>query len=206
MELFRPKTKNTTLFVALVVVLTALTTVATIIIAVPFPTSTGFLNFGDTLVMLSGLLLGPLGGFFAGGVGSAMGDVALGYIHFAPITFIVKGCEGMIVGFASRKVGMANRLTRIDVVGLIVASLVMMFGYFIAEIFLFLFLGSSFLVALWTAFAELITLNWIQVTVGSIIAALTGPSIRGFLRDYIHEEETMDSRLEKDVHQSTELA
>ena len=190
---------------ALLAVLTALTTAATIIIAIPFPTSTGFLNFGDALVMLSGLLLGPLGGFFAGGVGSAMGDVALGYMHFAPITFVVKGCEGMIVGFASRKAGMINRLTKMDVAGLIVASLAMMFGYFIAEIFLFLFMEYTFLVALGAAFAELITLNWIQVTAGSIITALAGPVIRGFLRDYIFEPEVIDSWPEEDVHPSAEL-
>ncbi len=190
---------------ALLVVLTALTTIATIIIAIPFPTSTGFLNFGDALVMLSGLLLGPLGGFIAGGFGSAMGDVALGYIHFAPITFLVKGCEGMIVGVASRKAGMANRLTEMDVVGLIAASLVMMLGYFIAEIFLFLFFGYSFLAALWTAAMELIALNWIQVAVGSLITAIAGPVIRGFLRDYIYEAETTDSWTEDNVQTSLEL-
>ena len=190
---------------ALLVVLTALTTAATIIIAIPFPTSTGFLNFGDALVMLSGLLLGPLGGFFAGGVGSAMGDIALGYFHFAPITFVVKGCEGMIVGFASRRVGMVNRLTKTDIAGLVTASLVMMFGYFIAEIFLFIILGYSLLVAVGAAFAELITLNWIQVTAGSIIAALAGPVIRGFLRDYIYEAESADSLTEEDIRPSAEI-
>ncbi len=199
MELFRPRTRNTALFVALLAVLTALTTVATIVIAIPFPTSSGFLNFGDALVMLSGLLLGPLGGFFAGGVGSAMGDMTLGYLQFAPITFVVKGCEGMIVGLASRQVGMTNRLTKLDIVGLVAASLVMMFGYFIGEIFLFLLLDLTFLAALGAAFAELITLNWIQVTAGSIITAVAGPAIRGFLRDYIFEAEPSDLWIEEDV-------
>jgi len=175
------------------------------IIVVPFPTSTGFLNFGDALVMLSGLLLGPLGGFFAGGVGSAVADVTLGYIQFAPITFVVKGCEGMIVGLASRQVGMTSRLTKLDIVGLVVASLVMMLGYFIGEIFLFVLLDYSFLVALGVAFAELITLNWIQVTAGSIITATVGPAIRGFLRDYIYETESSDSWIEEDVQTPKDL-
>jgi len=191
--------------VALLVILTALTTAATMIIVVPFPTSTGFLNFGDALVMLSGLLLGPLGGFFAGGVGSAVADVTLGYIQFAPITFVVKGCEGMIVGLASRQVGMTSRLTKLDIVGLVVASLVMMLGYFIGEIFLFVLLDYSFLVALGVAFAELITLNWIQVTAGSIITATVGPAIRGFLRDYIYETESSDSWIEEDVQTPKDL-
>jgi uncharacterized membrane protein len=154
--------------------------------------------------MLSGLLLGPFGGFFAGGVGSAMGDIALGYFHFAPITFVVKGCEGMIVGFASRRVGMVNRLTKTDIAGLVTASLMMMFGYFIAEIFLFLILEYPFLVAVGAAFAELITLNWIQVTAGSIITAIAGPPIRGFLRDYIYEPEIVRPWTEEDIQSSPE--
>jgi uncharacterized membrane protein len=147
--------------------------------------------------MLSGLLLGPLGGLFAGGVGSAMGDVALGYIHFAPITLVVKGCEGMIVGFASRQVRMGNRLTKLDIAGLIAASLTMMLGYFFAEIALFGF---------WIAVAELITLNWIQVTAGSIITALTGPAIRDFLRDYVYESQEADTWTEGDISSSIEIS
>ena len=181
---------------ALLVVLTALTTVATIIIAIPFPTSSGYLNFGDALVMLSGLLLGPLGGFIAGGVGSAMGDVALGYIHFAPITLFVKGCEGMIVGFASRRVKMVDHLTKRDIVGFIAASLVMMLGYFFAEIPL---------VGLWAAAEELIFLNWIQVTSGSIITAIAGPTIRGFLRDYVYDLQDEEFRTKEDIPSSMEL-
>ncbi|NHJ14137.1 MAG: ECF transporter S component [Candidatus Thorarchaeota archaeon] len=160
--------------------LTGLTTVATIIIAIPFPTSTGFLNFGDALVMLSGMLLGPAGGFLAGGIGSAMGDVALGYTHFAPITLVVKGSEGLIVGLFSTRVRGSKKLTLWDVVGLILSSLVMMCGYFLAEIPL---------VGYEAALAELLTLNWIQVTVGSIIAAIVGPTARGFLQDFLYAPE-----------------
>ena len=178
MEYFSPKTSSYTLYIALLAVMTALTTIATIIIAIPFPTSTGFLNFGDSLVMLSGLLMGPLGGFIAGGVGSAMGDIVLGYYHFAPITLVVKGCEGLVVGIFSQRARRARWLTGWDIIGLILASFVMMSGYFIAEALLF-----GFEVAL----AELIALNWIQVTAGSIVTAVAGPLIRTFLRDYLYE-------------------
>ncbi|MFW9845263.1 MAG: ECF transporter S component [Candidatus Thorarchaeota archaeon] len=177
MEFFEPKMRSNTIFVALLAVLTALTTIATVIIAIPFPTSTGFLNFGDVLVMLSGLLLGPAGGFIAGGVGSAMGDVVLGYIHFAPITLVVKGCEGLVVGAFCRRARAAELLTVWDIVGLVLASLVMMGGYFLAEIPL---------VGYGAALAELMTLNWIQVTVGSIVTAIVGPVARRFLRDTLY--------------------
>ncbi|MGY5854437.1 MAG: ECF transporter S component [Candidatus Thorarchaeota archaeon] len=184
MELFRPRTQSKTIFVTLLAILTALTTVATIVIAIPFPTSTGYLNFGDALVMLSGFLLGPVGGFIAGGVGSALGDVALGYYHFAPITLVVKGCEGLAIGLVSYHVKMGKRLTLKDVVGLVLASTIMLTGYFLAEVPLF---------GLEAAIAELVTLNLIQVTVGSIIAAIVGPMVRGFLRDFLYVAQDSDT-------------
>jgi uncharacterized membrane protein len=197
LEYFIPKTRSVTIYVVLSAVLAALTTVATIIIAIPFPTSTGFLNFGDTLVMLSGLLLGPTGGFFAGGIGSALGDIALGYFHFAPITLVVKGCEGLVVGIFSVKVKEASQLTKWDIAGLILASIVMMTGYFIAEIPL---------VGFEAALAELLTLNWIQVAAGSIVTATVGPPIRNFLRGslYVFEEGPIELELDEEVHTETE--
>ncbi|TFG07216.1 ECF transporter S component [Candidatus Thorarchaeota archaeon] len=185
MEYFNPKTRSYSVYLSLVAILTGLTTVATIIIAIPFPTSTGFLNFGDAMVMLSGILLGPSGAFLAGGVGSAMGDIALGYVHFAPITLVVKGLEGLIVGLFSSRVRTSKTLKTWDIVGLILSSLAMLIGYFLAEVPL---------VGYEAALAELLTLNWIQVTVGSIIAALVGPITRGFLQEslYIPEDEILE--------------
>lgn len=180
MEYYRPKTSSPALYVTLLAILTALTTIATIIIAIPFPTTTGFLNFGDTMVLLSGLVLGPLGGFVVGGFGSAMGDIALGYSHFAPITFIVKGCEGMVVGLICRKVRFSRRLTKRDIIGLLTASVVMLTGYFLAEIPLY---------GIAAAAAELLFTNSIQVTVGSVIAAITGPIVRAFISDYLWHPE-----------------
>lgn len=158
-------------FLVLTAIMTALTTVATVIIVVPFPTSSGYLNFGDALVLLSGMLLGPFGGFFAGGVGSAAADVTLGYTHFAPITLIVKGLEGLVIGFFSYRARKISHLGIQDVIGLVLASLAMLTGYLLAEIPL---------VGLEAALAELLTVNLIQVTVGSIIAALIGPKLREF--------------------------
>ncbi|MFW9799188.1 MAG: ECF transporter S component [Candidatus Thorarchaeota archaeon] len=191
MEYFIPRTSNTTVYVAFLAVLTALTTIATMVIAIPFPTSTGFLNFGDTLVMLSGLLLGPLGGFIAGGVGSAMGDVFLGYLHFAPITLVVKGCEGLAVGLFSRRAMKATRLTQWDIAGILVASFIMLTGYFLAEIPL---------VGLEAAMAELLFLNVFQVAAGSIVTILVGPVVRNFVRDYLREaDETVFGISEHEV-------
>ncbi len=164
---------NKTFHIIMIAIMTALTTVVTVSVAIPFPTSTGYLNFGDALVMISGMILGPFGGFFTGGVGSAFGDILLGYYHFVPITFMVKGIEGLIVGRASQLSRNKERLGVWDIIGLVLGSLAMLVGYLIAEIPL---------VGLEAALAELITVNSIQVIVGSIIAAIVGPRIRHFMQ------------------------
>ena len=52
----------------------ALTCVATMIIKVPTPTM-GYIHPGDSIVLLSGFLLGPLYGGLAAGIGSMFSDL-----------------------------------------------------------------------------------------------------------------------------------
>ncbi len=60
-------------------------------IYIPSPASNGYLNMGDCFVILSGWILGPVYGFLAAGMGSAISDLALGYAIYAPATFAIKG-------------------------------------------------------------------------------------------------------------------
>ena len=76
----------------------ALTCVITMVIAFPIPATNGFINIGDAIVMITGLLFGPLIGGISGGVGSALADIILGYTIYAPATLIIKGIEGFLVG------------------------------------------------------------------------------------------------------------
>ncbi len=168
------------LYISLLAIFTALTTVATIVFVVPIPSTSGFFNLGDALVMISGLLLGPVGGLVAGGVGSAMGDVALGYFGFAPFTLAIKGCEGLVVGLISRRSKGSRTPRPWDILAVILAATVMLVGYFVAEVF---FLGLS----PEAAFVELVAANSIQVSVGAVVTLLVGPMLRGFLREYVPE-------------------
>lgn len=120
-----------TIFVACVGVFTALTTVATVMIQIPVPQTRGYINLGDTMVMLSGLLLGASAGFIAGGLGSALADLATGYWHWAPFTLIIKGLEGAVIGLFARKGGL------VAVLGTIIGGLLMVLGYFTVEYFLY---------------------------------------------------------------------
>jgi len=93
-------TKN----VAGAAVFTAFVASATMAFSVSIPVTNGYFNIGEIMVYTSALLMGPYVGAFAGGVGSAISDVALGYgSTFAPGTLVIKGLEGFIVGYLGNK-------------------------------------------------------------------------------------------------------
>jgi uncharacterized membrane protein len=136
--------------------MTALTAAATMVISIPIPATKGYFNLGDSMVMLAGLLFGASIGGFAGGVGSAISDIALGYAYFSPLTLLIKGTEGFLVGLIG-----SNRSFRVKVVGVVAGAIAMVVGYFSVE---------SPIYGFGSAFAELVTANVWQVLFGGIIA------------------------------------
>ena len=88
---------------ALTAISTALVCVATIAFSFYVPQTRGFFNIGETMVFTTAILFGSVIGAFAGGVGSMLADILLGYPHYAPATLIIKATEGGIVGFLSRR-------------------------------------------------------------------------------------------------------
>jgi uncharacterized membrane protein len=55
-------------------------------------------NIGDVFVILAALWLGPRAGFLVGAIGPTMAD-AVGYPQFMVATFVIKGLEGLVVGY-----------------------------------------------------------------------------------------------------------
>ena len=98
MNVLNIKTKD----IALAGVFTAMVAAATMTMSVFIAASGGFFNIGEIMIYITALLMGPLIGGFAGGVGSMIADIALGYTVFAPGTLIIKSVEGIIVGYVSR--------------------------------------------------------------------------------------------------------
>ena len=147
--------RKASLEIALLVVMAALTAATTAFISIPFAPTRGYFNIGDAMVMFSGLLLGSRLGFLAGGIGSAIADIILGYSFFAPLTLFIKGLEGLVAGF-----GKGKRIPY-QVAAVIAAAIVMLVGYFSVELPLFGF-GA--------ALGELIAVNSLQVTFGAVIS------------------------------------
>ncbi len=114
-------------------VLMALTTVMTMVIQIPTIGTNGYLNLGDMVVFLAALLLGKKAGFIVGGVGSALADLLLGYTHYAPITFVVKGMEGYLAGLILETKLASNK----PIIATVIGGIWMAFGYYSAEIFMY---------------------------------------------------------------------
>lgn len=83
-------------------VFAAFTCIATMIIKIPTPGTQGYIHPGDVVVILSGIMLGPVHGFFAAGIGSAMADLLSGYTIYAPATLVIKGLSALCGAYAYR--------------------------------------------------------------------------------------------------------
>lgn len=119
-------------------VLMALTVVMTMVIHIPSPAQTGYINLGDMVIFIAAFFFGKKAGFLVGGIGSALADLLLGYSVFAPVTLIAKGLEGYIAGaIFETDLGKKHPILPSSIGGLIMAL-----GYFIAEIFMFGFNSS----------------------------------------------------------------
>jgi len=137
-------------------VMIAATAALTMVISIPFPLTRGYFNLGDAMVMLAGLLLGARLGGISGGVGSALADVFLGYAHYAPLTLLIKGTEGFLVGLIGH-----NRTFPFRVAAVVAGAIAMLLGYFSVETPLY---------GIGAAILELTTINTVQVFAGAIVS------------------------------------
>jgi len=160
-------TTKKTLWIALTAIFTALTTVATIILAPPLPK--GFFNFGEAVIYLAALLLGPItrrefripvGAIMtgmAGGIGAMFGDILLAYYEYSPATFVLKFFEGFVAAivFKRLKAGMTQEnvrsgktTMRVLMSGFLIAAAVIIIGVNFGpqSTILWILIGSFFIV------------------------------------------------------------
>ena len=127
--------------IVMAALLAALTCVATMIIKIPSPLK-GYLNLGDCIVLVAGWMLSPVYAFLAAGLGSALADIFSGYVLYAPATFVIKGLMAIIAfyGFKGLHKKLGNLSAR--VISGIAAEMMMIFGYFLFEGFMYGFVPS----------------------------------------------------------------
>lgn len=113
--------------------LAALCCVATMVIRVPTIGTNGYVNIGDTIVLVSAWLLGPLFGGLAAGIGSGLADLLAGYPTYVPGTFIIKFAMAFVAALIYS--GLHKRINKFVayLISSIAAELIMVFGYFLYE-------------------------------------------------------------------------
>lgn len=128
-------TSSKTLRLVTAALFAALTCVATMVIQIPTPVTSGYIHLGDGFVILSGIFLGPLYGALAAGIGSMLADLLTGYMAYAPITFVIKALAALAAGFIFQELSKKQKSFSLFPVltGGIFAALIVAFGYFIAE-------------------------------------------------------------------------
>ncbi|HKM22495.1 MAG TPA: ECF transporter S component [Lachnospiraceae bacterium] len=178
------KKEKDTKFIVISALMAAFACVATMVIKIPTPTF-GYIHLGDALVLLCGIILGPLYGGLAAGIGSMLADLFSGYASFAPATFVIKAGTALIAGFLFRELRRIfsghksiSRYTALMIAGA-VAEFFMVIGYFVYEIFLAMlaagaFTGTTFAAGV-SSSATGIPFNIVQGFVGIVISLLLLP-------------------------------
>ncbi len=160
--IFRLSTKE----LAATAVMAALATIATMMFAFPIPATSGYFNFGDAIVMTTALVFGPVIGALAGGLGSGLADLLGGWYNWVIFTAVIKGAEGYVAGVIAGDP--QTRTPARAVMAWFVGALVMVFGYFIVQVFMYGF-GAALSEA---------PFNLIQMTVAGVIGVPVSIAIK----------------------------
>lgn len=154
-------------FLALFIAFTAVATY----LHIPGPSSSYF-NLGEVAIYTIALTFGAKAGGIAGGIGSAMIDIILGYSIWAPFTFVIKGIEGLVVG----KIANRDGKTKVDkkIFAIIVGGNLMILGYALAKAFLLS----------WAVVLPEIGIDFAQMLIGGVIAIPLSHHIDNYFRKW----------------------
>ena len=159
------KTASKTKLMVLTALFAAMTCVATLSLHIPTPGTGGYIHPGDALVVLSGILLGPIYGGLAAGLGSCLSDLLSGYMIYVPTPFTVKAAIAIVCYFVYHK--LLAKVSSVIVKGIITgcfSTFLVAAGYCFFEYFIY---GAG-------AFAS-IPANLIQGVSGLVISTLLLP-------------------------------
>ena len=99
------------------------------------PTAIGYINLGDAVILIASYVIGPAA-FFPAAIGSAIADLIAGYPMYILPTFVIKGLMGLVAGLIMKHPEHRPHIVKRLIAG-VLAELIMVFGYFVVEIFLY---------------------------------------------------------------------
>lgn len=175
----RTETAGRTRMLVMTALFAALGCAATAVVKVPSPTG-GYMNLGDTAVLLGAYFLGPVYGAAAGGIGPALADLLGGYPIYVPGTLAIKAVMAAAAGLLYRT--LREKPWGAAVCGA-AAEVFMVGGYWLYDGALAASGGTSFRLAL-AGSAAGIPSNLTQAAFGAAASALLLPALRrsGYVR------------------------
>ena len=152
---------------AITALMTGLVLAVTFVFSIPISVAGQVFDGGDIMIFIAAWTFGPMVGGIAGGIGSAASDALMpSTAGFVPFTLVIKGLEGFAAGYLARRFPSKLKISWI------VASTIMVGGYFVTNLFLIAALygsNSSLNPGVFSSLLEL-PFDIAQVTAGGIIA------------------------------------
>ncbi|MEG3297068.1 ECF transporter S component [Streptococcus suis] len=105
------------------VLLAILTALSLVLAFIHVPTPTGFVTLLDVGVFFTAFYLGKKEGAIVGGLAGLLIDFLLGYPHWAFFSLVFHGAQGYFAGWTGKK----------RILGLVLATLSMVGGYYLAS-------------------------------------------------------------------------
>lgn len=116
--------------IALLAIMAAATCVFTLLIRIPIAPTRGYIHLGDVAANFSALAFGPWFGLVIAGGGTALADLIGGYPNWAPLTFVIHGLQGFVVGYIAY---LSRHRTWPMFLGAALGEVIVVVGYFLAE-------------------------------------------------------------------------
>lgn len=111
--------------------MTGLVLAVTFVFSIPISAVGQVFDGGDVMIFIAAWTFGPIVGGIAGGVGSATSDALMPTsAGFAPFTLVIKGLEGFTAGYLLKRFPLQWKISWIA------ASMVMVGGYLVTNLFL----------------------------------------------------------------------
>jgi len=135
----------------------------------------GYVHMGDIAIFVTAFLFGPIVALVAGGLGTSLADVSLGYGAWAPGTLVIHGLQGFAAGMIAWR-GEMRRMVPAAIVG----GVILVIGYFL---YMLIFIPAGLLdgESGKTAFAVALAAVWpniFQVGFGAVIGIPVALAVR----------------------------
>lgn len=118
--------------ISILAIMTAITTVLTMIVKIPTAPTRGYLNLGDAAVYFAAFAFSPVVGGITGGIGTGLSDALSGYPQWVFFSLIIHGVQGVVAGLIGRKKTVGRMI-----IACFAGAVIMVGGYWLTEVFLY---------------------------------------------------------------------